>query len=47
MELERNDGLKESAFTIKFVAYKTPSSGKRAIPDKLFFIFKFFTFKNI
>ena len=32
---------------IKFVAFKTPSTASTAVPEKLFFTFKFFTFKTI
>lgn len=48
MDLEKNDVLKEALFSMKFVAFKTPSASKaRVIPKKLFFIFKFFSYKNI
>lgn len=48
MELEKNDVLKEAIFTIKFVSFKTPTAQKSALmPERLFFIFKFFTFKNV
>lgn len=35
--------LNESVFTIKFVAFKTPSAMKAAMPIKFYFSFKFFT----
>lgn len=46
MTLEQNDTLKDTQFTIKFVAFKTPQANK-PIPNNFFFIFKFFTFKNL
>lgn len=47
MEIENNDVLKESLFTIKFVSLKTPSASNCKIPESLYFVFKFFTFKNV
>lgn len=41
MELEYNDALRASRVTLKFVAFKTPTSGT-ALPTSLFFTFKFF-----
>ena len=49
MDFEVNDPFKASTFTFKFVALKTPMilNTVSAIPQKLFFTFKFFTFKEV
>ena len=47
LDLELNDVLARSMVNIKFVALKTPSTASSAMPEKLFFTFKFFTFKTI
>ena len=44
LELEYNDVLKASKLTLKFVAFKTPTSGT-TLPSSLFFTFKFFTYQ--
>ena len=49
LELEINDVLKASLFTIKFIGLNTPSSippNTEALPKSLFFTFKFYT-KNV
>jgi hypothetical protein len=49
MELEVNDPYKASTLSFKFVAIKTPLSfnPELQIPQKLYFTFKFFTFKTV
>ena len=49
MDIEVNDPYQASTFTLKFVAFKTPISFNNSvvIPSKLYFTFKFFTFKTI
>ena len=47
VEQEMQDALKQTMFQIKFVAFKTPSSLGAAMPVKLFFTFKFFTFNAV
>lgn len=49
MDVEVNDAYKASTFTFKFVAMKTPMvlNTPQPIPSKLYFTFKFFTFKSV
>lgn len=47
IDLELSDSLKRSNVTIKFVAFKTPSTSSAAFPKSLFFTLKFFTFTTI
>jgi len=53
MDLEMGDTHKANVFTIKFVAFKTPTSvgsgpnAKKTLPSRLFFTFKFYTFTAI
>jgi hypothetical protein len=51
MENEILDLYKASTLTFKFVAFKTPltflSNSAFSLPSKLYFTFKFFTFKEI
>lgn len=47
IDLELSDALKRSNVTIKFVAFKTPSTSSAAFPKSLFFTLKFFTFTTI
>ena len=49
MDIEVLDPLKASTISFKFVALKTPLTFNPdlQIPQKLFFTFKFFTFKGI
>lgn len=46
LDMEFKDTLKASKFTLKFVAFKTPStkSDSKPLPKELYFSFKFFTF---
>lgn len=34
-------------FSVKFVAFKTPSASVKPLPTKIFFTFKFFTFAAV
>ena len=48
LEVEINDVLKANIFSIKFIALITPSSlppSIQALPQSLFFTFKFYTFQ--
>lgn len=45
LDLEVDDPYKASTVTFKFVAVKT-SFSKAVIPTKIYFTFKFFTFKT-
>lgn len=45
MDLEHNDSLKATKFSVKFIAFKTPTSYEHALPRNLFFTFKFFSFQ--
>jgi hypothetical protein len=50
MDIEVTDPYKASTFTFKFVAFKSPlhlPSDSMTLPSKVFFTFKFFTFKQI
>lgn len=49
MDVEANDPYKASTFSFKFIALKTPlvMNSTTPIPSKLYFTFKFFTFKAI
>ena len=50
LEIEYNDVLKASQFSIKFVGINTPSSlppNMVALPRSLFFTFKFYTFQAV
>jgi hypothetical protein len=44
-ELDKHD-CNAGAFTIKFISFKTPSSGYKKV-SKMFFTFKFFSFKSL
>ena len=41
-----SDLLVQSMFSIKFVAFKTPSSMQAPVPSRLYFTFKFFEFDH-
>ncbi len=49
MEYEIKDPYKASTITLKFAAYKTPLmlGSDVHVPAKMFFTFKFFTFKAV
>lgn len=47
MDIEMQDIYKASTLTFKFVAMKTPFNPDIQIPSKVFFTFKFFTFKSV
>ena len=49
MDFEVNDPYKASTFSLKFVALKTPMimNTVSPLPSKVFFTFKFFTFKEV
>jgi len=48
MEAELHDAYKASTITLKFVAFKTAFQVSNVqIPQKLYFTFKFFTFKAV
>lgn len=50
LEIENNDVLKASLFSVQFVGLNTPTSlppNMEALPKSLFFTFKFFTFQAV
>ena len=50
LEIENNDVLKASQFSVKFVGMNTPTSlppNMEALPKSFFFTFKFFTFQTV
>ena len=46
LDLEIDDPFKASTLTFKFVAVKTTFSKAAALPAKMYFTFKFYTFKT-